>query len=344
MPEMLMTEDVDIATAKELARYYYKQDIPVFLEGPPGVGKSQVWRQIADEEKVGFADIRLGQKDVVDLTGVPKVVEYLENKETLYETIWARPSIWPREARDGKRGIILFDEMSDINKAMQSAAYEVILDRRCGPHVLPKQWFPCAAGNRRADRAAAQSMSTALANRFAWLSVVPDARAWLDWAIPHGVAEQITSFIRFKNTMLHSMEGSDLRAFPSPRSWTQASKVVDAPSGMRMRLVGGCVGMGAAADLEAFIQLYSTLPPFETVERNPKGADVPTSAGSKYAMSGALSRKANKQNFGNLMIYAQRLGRDFEIVVGLDATKLNNDLTETQAYREFIKRNKDLQF
>jgi hypothetical protein len=44
------------------------------------------------------------------------------------------------------------------------------------------------------------------------------------------------------------------------------------------------------------------------------------------------------------MIYAQRLGRDFEIVVGLDATKLNNDLTETQAYREFIKRNKDLQF
>src|SRR6185369_3665259 len=201
-----------IKSAKELCHYYMRAGIPAYMEGKPGVGKSEAWRQVADEEKIGFIDLRLAQMDPVDLRGLPS----LHNaKEVLYTT-WARPDFWPVVARDGERGIILFDELGDCSKAMQSAAYQIILDGRAGPHVIPPGWYRAAAGNSQAHRAGAQAMSTALANRFAWLFVEPDPECFWDYGNKMGFHHYVIGFIKFRPKLLHSMEGATEKAFPSP--------------------------------------------------------------------------------------------------------------------------------
>lgn len=324
-----------IKTAKELVRAYMKADIPSYMHGPPGVGKSMCYRQIAAEEGIGFIDIRLGQLLPEDLSGIP--VPDLQKKIA----VWLESEFWPDVKRDGKRGIILFDEMSDAGRNLQSAAYKIILDRQ----HLPEGWYPCAAGNRREDKAAAQTISTALANRFGHIEVSADHEAWIEWGNKAGVDIDplILGFIRFRPALLHSMEGANLLAFPTPRAWAQVSKVCKAPKDIRFKLVRGLVGEGAAGELEAYLKV-TDLPDIEEVLAAPGKCRIPKEPGSKYAMASMLGRYSTRDNFDKVLTYAKRedFGRDFEVCLVLDATKRDASLCETKAFVEFAKRNNDL--
>jgi hypothetical protein len=91
-----------ITSAKELCKVHMLDNNPTFVEGPPGVGKSEMWRQIAEELKIGFMDLRLAQLDPVDLRGLPR---HHEDKHG-WMTTWSRPDFWPVAERDGERGIL----------------------------------------------------------------------------------------------------------------------------------------------------------------------------------------------------------------------------------------------
>lgn len=328
-----------IRGAKELASIYMSQNIPFYIHGKPGVGKSDACAQLAEEQDIGFKDLRLAQMDPVDLMGLPHVIDG--------ESHWARPHFWPVEKRDGAKGLILFDELSDSTKAMQSAAYQVVLNRRIGPHVLPKGWFICAAGNRRIDRAAAGSISTALANRFSHIEVDADPDDWHAWANLNGINPLIIGFLQFRKALLCPvLEGGDPLAFPTPRSWAQVSKVLDddrTNASNRLRLVQGLIGPGPAGEFEAFTKALN-LPTLEEIVAKPKTCRIPSEPASKYALSSMLAMSSERGNFGKICDYIQRseFGRDFEICTVLDATKRAADLTDTKAFIDFANRNSDL--
>lgn len=325
-----------IATAKELMRYYYKEQQPCYLEGPPGVGKSEAWEQIATEFGVGFIDIRLAQMDPVDLRGLPKHQGDLVS--------WGRPDFLPIVERDGEEGIILFDELGDCGKAMQSAAYQPILNGRVGPHVIPPGWYRCAAGNSQKHRAGAQAMSTALANRFNWIEVEADVECWRQHGIKVGIHHAILGFVKFRPNLLHDMEkGGGSKAFPSPRSWARASAFVECSADIRDRLVAGCVGPGAAGEFAAYMRSLD-LPELEDILADPKRCRIPSEPAHKYALTCMLSQFADRGNLDKIMQYIQRkeFGRDFEICTVLDATKRDAVLAETRAFIEFANRNKDI--
>jgi len=328
-----MTET--IKTAKDLALRYYKKRKPSYVEGPPGVGKSEMWQQIADELGIGFIDIRLAQMDPVDLRGLPKHEGEL--------VTWGRPDFLPIEERDGKEGIILFDELGDCGKAMQSAAYQPILNGRVGPHIIPKGWYRCAAGNSQRHRAGAQAMSSALANRFAWIEVEADVECFVEHGTKIGVHHFVLGFIRFRTELLHKMDEGMLKAFPTPRSWVSAAEYCEEPADVRSRLIAGCVGAGAAGEFEAFMRTLD-LPDLQEILADPKKCRIPTEPAHKYALSSMLARYAERSNLDKIMTYIKRaeFGRDFEICTVLDATKRERLLTETKAFTEFAARNQDL--
>jgi hypothetical protein len=324
-----------VKTAKELCRYYMRAGIPTYTQGPPGVGKSEMWQQIAAEEKIGFIDLRLAQLDPVDLRGLPTVADKA--------TIWSRPDFWPVEKRDGERGILLLDELGDCGKAMQSAAYQVVLDGKAGPHTIPKGWYRAGAGNSQKHRAGAQPMSSALANRFAWVEIEADLDCFIEYGNKVGINYLILGFLRFRPALLHSMEGGTLTAFPTPRAWAKAAKIVEAPADIRMKLVRGCVGEGAAGEFEAYMRTMD-LPDFEDIVKEPKKTRIPKEPAHKYALSSMLAHRAERGNFDKIMQYIQRqeFGRDFEISTVLDATKRDTSLTDTGAFTAFANRNQDL--
>lgn len=336
-----------IKGAKELAHEYYRKDVPCYMVGPPGVGKSEAWAQVAEEEGIGFIDKRLAQMDPTDLIGLPTVKNGF--------TTWARPDYWPVEGRDEPKGIILLDELGDCNKAMQSAAYQIVLDRRAGPHVLPKGWYVAAAGNSQRHKSSAQAMSKALANRFAWIEVCADVTCFLEYAAKKGFHHYVQAFIEHRPNLLHQMESGEEQAFPSPRSWEKASRFCDIDESgdkdeilknkaLRRRLIRGCVGAGAAHEFHSWVDTLD-LPDLEDIIKNPKGCALPAQPSHRFALRVMLSRFMDADNIKAIMIYMTRpaFGRDFEIGAVIDAVKRNSDLCDHPEYIKFSNRNQDLQ-
>lgn len=121
--------------------YLIKAKQPVMLHGSPGVGKSQVVKQVADKLGIEMIDLRLSQLDPVDLRGVPSVDrEKVGNKE-VGKTNWNVPSFLPTNGS----GILFLDEINSATQATQAAAYQLVLDRKLGDYELPRAgpwWLP----------------------------------------------------------------------------------------------------------------------------------------------------------------------------------------------------------
>ncbi|MBO7329049.1 MAG: ATP-binding protein, partial [Lentisphaeria bacterium] len=191
---------------------------PVMIWGAPGVGKSTAIRELANELDIGFIDVRLAQREPVDMRGLP-----VPDGE---QVRWLVSSEWPRDPES--RGIIIFDELTAADKTLQVAAYEFILDRRLGDlYKVPKNWYIVAAGNRTEDRAVACSMSSALANRFLHVEVAPQLRDFITYGESHGMHPVVLDFLRFRPKLLFSQKQENLqRGWPSPRSWERVSTML----------------------------------------------------------------------------------------------------------------------
>ena len=326
-----------IESAREVCLYYMQKGIPCLVSGPPGVGKSDLWSQIARDTKRTFIDLRLGMMDPVEFVG-PAI--HCQRRDAMEPA-----GVDAGALDDDTPTLILFDEIADIGRTMQSAAYQLVLNGRCGPHVLGKNCYRAAAGNRREDRAAAQAMSTALANRFGHVTVRVDVEAFIRWCNANDIDPLIPGFIRFRPALLYSMEGADLRAFPTPRSWAAAAKCVEADTSLRFRLMAGLVGEGPAGEFENYMKTLN-LPCMDDIVANPKKCPIPKEPSSKYALSSMLARFADRGNFQAIVTYIQRseFGRDFETVTALDATKRDVTLCDTKAWLEWANKNSTCTF
>jgi hypothetical protein len=325
---------MNLSTATKALTAYLDADIPAFLWGAPGIGKSDTVRAIAAERNWPVIDFRAILRDPVDLRGLPAIVNEAAR--------WLPPSDLPNEERDGAEGILFLDELNAAAAAVQAACFGLVLDRKVGEYHLPKGWRIVAAGNRQTDRAAAQRMPTALANRFAHIDVDADVDTFTSWAVQVDLDPMIVAFIRFRPAMLHQMEGSDLRAFPTPRAWAQVAKIVGTPSPLRISLITGIVGEGAAAELEGFIRVYKNLPSLDMVLANPNSAPVPEEPAARFAIASGLARKVTDKSFANGMAYIARLPREFEIMFAVDAVRRDPGLSHTQAFTDWACRNQDV--
>jgi len=332
-----------IATAKQLAREYMQRDIPCFITGDPGVGKSDLWKQLAQEGKMGFIDQRMGAKELVDLQGLPA----LQEKNGVIYTTWARPDFLPVPSRDGERGIFLIDELSDCSKPMQSVLYQLFLNRCINDHKIPDGWYLCAAGNTRSSKAAAQTLSSALMNRFAHIHVQPCQKAFDKWAVLNGIHELIVGYLRFKPTSIHNMDGTDLKAFPSPRSWAMASKLCNiTDEDLLFRAMRGVIGEGEAGEFIAKFFRTLNIPTFDEVIAAPKKCFIPSEPSSKYVLSATLAYNSNAKNIDKVMEYCKRpqFGVELEVCVMLDAIERDANILDTKTYSEFGVRNQHIHF
>ncbi|MBF2066692.1 MAG: MoxR family ATPase [Calothrix sp. C42_A2020_038] len=249
--------------------------ISTMIWGPPGIGKSSIVGQIAQEHDIDFVDVRLSQLAPTDLRGLPVAEDGISK--------WFPPEFLPR---DGK-GIFFLDELNMAPPAMQGVAQQLILDRKVGSYNVPDGWFIWAAGNRKEDRAAVFDMPAPLANRFLHLEVEVDFDSFKAYALEKELHEQIIAFLSFRSTLLHKIDPQQ-PAFPTPRSWEMASHLHYA--GLD---TSPAVGKGATAEFIAYLEVYQTLPSLTPILEG-KGAKVafPKEPSARYATVIGLTVRA----------------------------------------------------
>jgi hypothetical protein len=328
---------VTMTTAIECLRIHVENNTPTALWGPPGCGKSEAVHQCGASLGMPVIDWRANLRDPVDARGLP--VPDMKAGTTR----WLRPSELPINGQHGPKGILMLDEINTASPSMQNVCLQLVLERRVGEHKLDDGWIPVATGNRASDRAIVTRLSSALKNRFAHLEIEPDINAWVAHAIESGINQYLIAFLRFRKELLHMMPKDDtVFAFPTPRQWFAVNKYLGHPSATRRALIESMVGYEPSVELEGFLRVCHELPSLQDVVTMPDTAKVPTQPAAKYAVAAMIAKGATRKTFTNILKYAERVGREFEMFTAIDATRWTPALKETDCYGSWAVKNQTL--
>jgi hypothetical protein len=263
-----MSKDVNISenrtvtaqTARRAITKCFQKQRPLFLWGPPGIGKSELVASIAEDMKGHMIDLRLAQMEPTDLRGIP----YYNKDSGLMD--WAPPIDLPSEELASEYPIVILflDEMNSAAPSIQAAAYQLVLNRRIGKYTLPKNVVVIAAGNRETDKGVTYRMPAPLANRFVHLEMRVDHESWEQWATLNKISADVIGYVGFAKQDLYNFDPrSSSRAFATPRSWTFVSELLednDCTDSELTDLISGAVGEGIAIKFMAHRKIAGQLP------------------------------------------------------------------------------------
>lgn len=310
----------------ESLKVLIKSRRPGYVWGPPGVGKSALVHAAAAELDMQVIDLRAVLLDPVDLRGLP-----VPDGDVVH---WKPPGFLPIRGRMGRPGVIFADELAQAPAAVQAAFLQGVLDHRIGETELDPNWTWIAASNRQEDRAGANRVITPLLNRFVHIDLEVSNDDWHAWAASSGVHPSVRAFLRWRPNLLMAFDASrNERAFPTPRSWDFLSRLLpQTPEHLIFPIAMGTVGEAAAAEFQAFNEVYMALPDIDKLLAAPDKAPVPKGHPSVlYALVGAISARckdAKPALLSNVVKYVMRLPQEFSVLLMRDAQAVNEGLVK----------------
>ena len=304
-----------------------------FILGAPGGGKSACARDIMSELGLDHVvEFTASLRDPVDVLGTPN--------NTGEYTRWVPPEEFYK-LRTGRVGLIL-EELSDAPIPMQNALCGVIYDHRAGNLQLSEQIHIIATGNRTEDKSGANRITSKLANRTRRFDFQENLEDLTAYALDNDWKTDLIQFLRFRPGLISDFDPNRF-ANPTPRSWERVNLVPDSlDASLFLENVIGEVGEGAAAEYVGFRRIYSQLPNIDALLLDPKNAQVPTDPAVRYAITGALARKATVDNIDRVTAYTARLPAEFAVMTIKDAIKLTPKITSTRAFIEWSTANAEV--
>jgi hypothetical protein len=221
---------------------------PVFIWGPPGIGKSSLVEQFAIETGLDVVTLLGTQLAPEDLIGVPQISD-------------GKSRFCPPESIAREDAYLLFlDELNASSTEVQKAFYSLIHDRRLGNYKLHKNSVVIGAGNRQHDQAITRQMSSALINRMVHVELKPDPKDWLAWAAKNDLHPDVIDYIKMKPDQLFISPPKTQEPFSTPRSWHILSDCLksygDSINVARVWLLAqGVLSPSHAAQFKTFVQM-----------------------------------------------------------------------------------------
>lgn len=240
-------------------------EIAVLAKGGTGVGKSQIFKQIADQFGLELIDRRLAQMTEGDIIGLPKLTDGVTR---------FMPVDWLLKACEEPVALFL-DEINRATVEVQQCAFQLVLDRELNGNKLHPETRIYAAINEGSNYQVNQ-MGPALKRRFWIQEIEPTTDDWIEWAQKSGIDKVIVSFIRDNSRHLnHKGDFEPSKVYPNPASWERLDRSlkyagISPTSLLSQRVEGkipegsysiatGFVGVEAAIALVNYIENYENI-------------------------------------------------------------------------------------
>jgi len=327
----MAVEEVNHSKLERLLEKYYDTDTSHFIMGGTGIGKSWTvdkkageianklgreyvkWNKLSKQDKQKIADnpekyfflmdIRLSQLDPSDLRGLPG----LNGNDTVEWKVpfWLYVCSLPKA-----RGIVFFDEINLAPPSIQASAYQLIHDRELGEIPIQPGVLPIGAGNRLEDKANVYDLPRPLQNRFTHTTLKApiitqecksdeDTTDWGEWALHNGIDMRIITFLIQRPTLLNPKinKDSNERAFPTPRSWSVCSKLIQGETDLEWveDLASTAVGLGAATELTSHIKFQRQIDLNKILQHPEKAKDI-EDLDLKYSLLNLVAEWYNKNH------------------------------------------------
>lgn len=230
---------------------------PVFIWGPPGIGKSALVETYAQQVGLHCVSLLGSQLAPEDLIGVPQIVDG--------KSRFCPPTMI---ARDDPY-VLFLDELNACTPEVQKAFYSLIHDRRIGEYHMPPGSVVVGAGNRKQDRALARPIASALVNRLIHVELKVSTDEWLQWGRENHLHESVLNYVSTRPDHLLAPQAQDDAPFSTPRSWHMLSDALR-NTGERLNpqriqvLAAGCLSGKHAAAFAAFARNW--LDPYSAEE------------------------------------------------------------------------------
>jgi hypothetical protein len=306
-----------------------------FVTSSPGLGKSSIFHQIAEDFGLVLIDLRLSQCAPEDLMGLP-MREGTKATFAPFKMFPLKGDALPK----GKNGwLLLLDEFNSAVKSVQAAAYKIVLDRMIGQEELHEQvWIACA-GNLATDRAIVNQQGTAMQSRLIHLEMEVSHTDFMRHAAKNDFDHRVMGFLEFQPSRLHDFRPDHQdKTFACPRTWEFASKLIKGKpfEKISLNLLAGTVSGGVAVEFHTFMQEYDKLPLYSTILAEPKETDIPVNPSTRFALITLLMDKVNKDTFPDVVLYVKRMPPEFQVIFFRGTLAKDPSIKREQAYADNI--------
>jgi len=306
-------------------------------QGATGIGKTALLETLKEK----LPDYEVAYVDVpnLDLGDICMPVVKHDTKTTTY---------YPNERfkiHTGKPCLILLDEFTKGSEPVKNMLHPMLNEGRLGDVMLHPDTIVFLTGNLGSD-GVGDMLRAHSRNRISVVNVSkPNAEAWINWGIDHGIAEEMLAFVhQYPHTMASDLDPAqndnpyiyqpkkNQTAFFSPRSAAKASNIVRARKNLDtdsvIAALSGTCGESFARDFQAYLEFSDQLPSKEAVLKNPTSAPIPTSpAAQSIIVFGAISwiEKATMPVF---LKYLQRFPVEWQAVFAVNVAKSSKQSKE----------------
>lgn len=305
------------------------RSVVVFLQGPPGIGKTALVSQAAHNATKKLVTFALPTVESVDLRGLPQAKDG--------STVWASPL--PKNGQ----GVLLLDEVSSAAPDVQVAAHHIVHAEPGSDMSLPAGWHLVLTGNRASDKTHYRATSAPLRNRLVVINYEPDVTQWAEWAMDNNINSIVTGFLRWRPQLLIAKEIPGEGAFPSPRSWEATSNILALQMGaaIEKEMILGAIGEGAAIEFDAYLRTARELPAIEAILESQAKAVVPKSPAQLYALATSLA-VYTREHKKSVMKYVSRMPAEFALLYVMDTRRGGYDIRSDKEIGKWILEHEKL--
>ena len=205
---------------------------PIFLMGPPGIGKTAIMEQVAAELGVGLVSYSMTHHTRQSALGLPFIekkvyggVEYSVSEYTMSEII---ASVYDMMERTGlKEGILFLDEINCVSETLAPAMLQFLQYKIFGRHRVPDGWIVVTAGNPPEYNNSVREFDIVTWDRLKRIDVEPDYDVWKEYAYKKGIHAAILTYLDIKKSDFYKIETTvDGKSFVTARGWSDLSDMM----------------------------------------------------------------------------------------------------------------------
>lgn len=205
---------------------------PIFLMGPPGIGKTAIMEQVASELGVGLVSYSMTHHTRQSALGLPFIEkkmyggkEYSVSEYTMSEII---ASVYDMMERTGIReGILFLDEINCVSETLAPAMLQFLQYKIFGRHRVPAGWIVVTAGNPPEYNNSVREFDIVTWDRLKRIDVEPDYQVWKEYAWQKGIHPAIITYLDIKKSNFYKIETTvDGKTFVTARGWSDLSDMM----------------------------------------------------------------------------------------------------------------------